>query len=81
MVVVVVESSQFPEKGAQTETLRPDIFWWGGGSSRVKGWGPKSSVCSLKLRKQTFGGISWDFCLDIPESLEKSEKNSWFSTL
>ena len=42
----------------------------------MKGWGPKSSACPSKPREtEPFGGISWDFCRDIPGVPGKFEKN------
>ena len=47
----------------------------GVGFFHVKGWGPKSSVCPSKPRKtKLFGGISRDFCWDIPGTPENVEK-------
>ena len=49
----------------------------GVGFFHVKGWGPKSSVCPSKpWETKLFGGISPDFCRDIPGAPEKFEKKS-----
>ena len=64
------------EKGSQTQTFRSGISSGGVGLFHVKEWGPKSSVCPSKPRETKFcGGISWDFCRDIPVVPEKFEKN------
>ena len=63
------------EKERKPTILGPDSLRLGGGSSNVKGWGPKSSVCPSKPKEtKLFGGISHEFCWDIskvPEILEK----------
>ena len=47
----------------------------GVGVFRANGWGPKSSVCRSKPREtKLLGGLSRDFCRDIPELPEKFEK-------
>ena len=43
----------------------------------VTGWGSKSSVCPSKPREtKLFGGISGDFCRDIPGLPKKLETRS-----
>ena len=62
------------EKEHKPRLLGLDIFRWGWGLPRegvgvfhVKGSGPKSSVCPSKPREtKLLGGISRDFCWDIP---------------
>ena len=52
------------------------------GVFHVKGWGPKSSVCHSKPREtKLFGGISRDFCRDIPGCLKSLRKKSLCSIL
>ena len=47
------------------------------GVFHVKGWWSKSPVCPLKPREtKLFGGISRDFCRDVPGVTEKFEKKS-----
>ena len=44
----------------------------------MKGWGPKSSTCPSKPREtKLFGGISRNFCRDIPEAPEKVKKKKF----
>ena len=46
------------------------------GVFHMKGWGPKSSVCSSKRREtKLFGGISREFCRDISGSPKNLSKN------
>ena len=70
------------EKGTQTQLFLVWISSGGAGVFRVKGWGPKSSVCPLKTREtKFFGGISWDFAgisRKCPKSLRKKRLCSIF---
>ena len=72
------------EKGTQTQTFRSGYLpmrW----VFQVKGWVcEKSSVCPTKPREtKLFGGISQDFCQDIPEASKKFErkKKGWVQVL
>ena len=48
----------------------------GVGVFHLKGWAPKSSACPLKpMETKLLGGMSWDFCRDIPGAHEKFEEN------
>ena len=46
----------------------------GGGVFYVKGWGPKVRYVLRNPGKPNFWAGSWDFCLDAPGVLEKSEQ-------
>ena len=52
-----------------------------GGSSMSRGGGQRVRYVPWSRGKQPFGGISWDFCRDIPETPEKFEKKSLYSIL
>ena len=67
------------ERGAQTQTFGSGYLLVGWGTSEQRGWRPNSLVCPSKRREnKLFGGISRDFCWDIPGVPEEFEKCSIF---
>ena len=64
------------KKEPKPKLFGPDIFGWGGGLPHERGGGgAKSSVCPSKPGEtKLFGGISRDFCRDMPGVPEKFEK-------
>ena len=61
-------------KRAQTQTLSPDIFWWGRGLQRewvgAKKFGMLLETREIKLFGLDIPGFCWDI-LAVPEKLEK----------
>ena len=62
------------EKGTQTQTFCPDIFWWRGGLSR-------EGVGGQKVRYVPLNTCKPNFLADIPGAPEKLEKKSLCSLL